>query len=235
MTVERYDSICAAEKAIRAVEGNGTASQTFGVLRAVECRGEIACGESLMGRLGLEKGMPMEQVSLASVRAAVLDGVKGGSVSVRREIQEGLLVLEVREEPLLARFRPKGSGTWWVLSSGGKVEPLDARVARMGRREDYELPLVEAEGKTNWTRVSRFLEKAKEVPELWSDLSVVRPRGRGEFADVWLSSGRHRVTIALDEEGVVALRRYRRHLENRPDLQQAKTVDMRFGGFAYVS
>lgn len=206
-----------------------------GVLRAVECHGEIACGESLMGRLGLEKGMPMEQISLASVRAAVLDGVKGGSVSVRREIQDGLLVLDVKEEPLLAKFRPKGTATWWVLSSAGGVEPLDARVARMGRREDFELPLLEVGEKTNWTRVARFLERAKAEPEIWNDLSVVRTRGRGEFADVWLASGRHRVTIALDDGGIVALKRYRRHLENRPDLQHAKTVDMRFGGFAYAS
>ena len=36
MTVERYDSIHSAEAVIRAVEGNGSASQTFGVLMAVE-------------------------------------------------------------------------------------------------------------------------------------------------------------------------------------------------------
>ncbi|MBO7131457.1 MAG: hypothetical protein J6V65_04870, partial [Fibrobacterales bacterium] len=186
-------------------------------------------------RLGLEKGMPMEQISLASVRASVLDGVKGGSVSVRREIQEGVLVLDVREDALLAKFRPKGSGTWWVLSSGGNVEPLDARVARMGRREDFELPLVEADGGANWPRISLFLEEARRDSALWRDLSVLKVRGRGEFGDVWLSSGRHRVVVRLDGEGIVGLNRYRRYLENRPDIKQMKNVDLRFGGFAYVS
>ena len=36
MTVERYDSIRGAEKSLRETEGNGSSSQTFSVLRAVE-------------------------------------------------------------------------------------------------------------------------------------------------------------------------------------------------------
>ena len=36
MTVERYDSIRVAERCLRETEGNGSASQTFSVLRAVE-------------------------------------------------------------------------------------------------------------------------------------------------------------------------------------------------------
>ena len=36
MTVERYDSIRGAEKCLRETQGNGSSSQTFSVLRAVE-------------------------------------------------------------------------------------------------------------------------------------------------------------------------------------------------------
>ena len=36
MTVERYDSIRGAEKYLRETGGNGSSSQTFSVLRAVE-------------------------------------------------------------------------------------------------------------------------------------------------------------------------------------------------------
>ena len=37
MTVERHDSVKAAESCLREAGGNGSSSQTFGVLRAVEC------------------------------------------------------------------------------------------------------------------------------------------------------------------------------------------------------
>ena len=189
-----------------------------GVLRAVECRGEGCRGGALMN-------------ALAAVRARVLDAERGGRVSVAREFGSGKLVLEVERRPLLARFRPAGTGTWWVLSSGGMVEPLEARAARIGYRESTELPIVEAEGRVDWRAVAGFLEALRADSTLWNELSELKISKGGGFADAWLVSCAHRLVIRLDDEGIVGLGRYYRYLRNRPELQN----DLRFGGFAYVS
>ena len=206
-----------------------------GVLRAVECRGEGCRGGALMNELGLELGMPMEDLKLAAVRARVLDDERGGRVSVAREFGSGKLVLEVERRPLLARFRPAGTGTWWVLSSGGMVEPLEARAARIGYRESTELPIVEAEGRVDWRAVAGFLEALRADSTLWNELSELKISKGGGFADAWLVSCAHRLVIRLDDEGIVGLGRYYRYLRNRPELQNKRTIDLRFGGFAYVS
>ena len=196
-----------------------------GVLRGIECRGDVQClGERLMGELGLERGMPLERIELAAVEQGLI-GLFSGHVDVKRDLAEGLLIVEVRPQPVLARFLKNGE--WWILRSGGGVEPQE--------RSGVEMPLLEVEGPVDWKRIAQFLDLLRSREELWKDLSLLRIEEGGRTAQAWVLSGHHRLLLPLNEEGVDGIDRYRRLLRQRPEMKFGKTIDLRFEGFAYVS
>ncbi len=196
-----------------------------GVLRGVECRGEVQCfGEKVLMDLGLERGMPLERIELAWVEKE-LSHYFASDVEVSRDLVEGLLVVELKPKPILGRFQKEGR--WWWLRADGEID--------FQEKTTLNLPLIDFDGPVDWEHVSAFLNQLRMQDDLWKELSLLKLEEGGRMAQVWLVSGTHRLLLPLDSRGVKAMERYHLYLQNRPELRSAKTIDLRFEGFAYVT
>lgn len=197
-------------------------------LKNVEISGnKMLTREDVLSLAGLEIGMEMDSVFEGYVEAKLLEEPWVSGVKVAKVFPAKLTIEITESEALMSALE---AGSWVVYSEKGKVLPLSTRSA-------YSLPVTLAHTREGRTICAEFLYAMKEhAPDLYNKVSQVSFESKEGGVEVFFSNVNFKTLFPAGGGWTgETFSEFRRMEQMFPaELNQAKYLDLRFNGFAYI-
>jgi len=183
--------------------------------------------EEIIQTSRLETGMPMSEICADSVRARllVLPLLRDAKVNVGFF---GKVKIEIEEtSPLMVTLE---NSKWIIYSERGMTLPVAASVA-------YELPIASVTKKYQIKQIAEFLASMRDADEsLYKSVSQVVMNEENHAMEVFFRNTDFKVLFPIGKSSGKVFADYRLLLEGLPqEMDNLKSLDMRFQGFAYAN
>ena len=197
-------------------------------LKSIEISGnKRLSADDILNIIEIDSGMILKNINLQNTTEKLLKEAWIQSAQVSFSFPSTLKIELNESKPIMSAFE---AGHWTVYSSEGKVLPMSVNSA-------YQFPVLSAKNTEERLLAGIFLKTLKDADErLYHKVSQIEIIDDKNAIEIFFNGDNFKTYFAMDRQWNEELFNEYWTMKNLfvRDLQNAKILDLRFPGFAYI-